>query len=113
MSVTCKDGLRADYLYNAGYCKIPEGAVVLTNEEYRDLQISQDFDYGYHNGESNMTAYYENIRLPEVRKETAEKFAERLKEKFPINEDVFRFSVPEQIHKVIDEICKDITEGKV
>lgn len=58
---------------------IPEGAVVLTREEYDGLKISKDFDYGYHNGERNMTAYYENIRLPEVRKKTAEKFAERLK----------------------------------
>ena len=33
---------------------------------------------------------------------------------FPICEDVFRFSTPEQIHKAIDEICKEITEdGKV
>ena len=64
--------------YNAGYRKIPENVVVLTKEEYEELQVGKDFNYGYHNGESNMTSYYENIRLPEVRKETAEKIADWL-----------------------------------
>ena len=53
--------------------KLPEDSVVLSKEEYEELQVGKDFNYGYHNGENNMTAYYENIRLPEVRKETAEK----------------------------------------
>lgn len=65
----CK--MLACYLYSQNYRKLPENAVVLTREEYEDLKIAKDFDYGYHNGESNMTLYYENIRLPEVRKETA------------------------------------------
>jgi 5'-deoxynucleotidase YfbR-like HD superfamily hydrolase len=82
---------------------IPEGAVVLMKEEFEDLKILKDFDYGYHNGESNMKAYYENIRLPEARKETAEKFAEMAKEKFAY--DIERC-------KVIDEICKDVSEVK-
>ena len=96
-------------LYNAGYRKIPENAVVLTEEEYEELQVGKDFNYGYHNGEKNITAYYENIRLPEARKETAEKFAERLKEK------AYYTVVDTQCVAVhtIDEICKEITEGKV
>lgn len=31
-----------DKLYNAGYRKIPEGAVVLTREEYEKLKVEQD-----------------------------------------------------------------------
>ena len=105
-----------------GYRKISEGAVVLTREEYEELQIGKDFNYGYHNGESNMTAYYENIRLPEVRKETAEKFAERLKGYLKqCFKDLYRTDYKEgmvalnlnTVFENIDEICKEITEGKV
>lgn len=51
--------------------KIPEDAVVLTREEYDELLTAKNFDYGYHEGECNMTSYYENIILPQARKETA------------------------------------------
>lgn len=61
----------AERLINAGYRKIPEGSVVLSKEEYEGLQMAKDFNYGYHEGEKNMTLYYENIKLPEARKETA------------------------------------------
>lgn len=88
--------------------KIPENAVVLTREEYEELQTGQDFNYGYHNGETNMTEYYENIRLPEVRKETAEKFAERVKMAFYYEFDEL---IPSIMADKIDEICKEITEG--
>ena len=59
----------AQELYEQGYRKIPENAVVLTREEYDDLLIGRDYDYGYHDGEKNMEAYYEKIRLPEERKQ--------------------------------------------
>lgn len=55
------------------YEYMTENAVVLTKEEYDDLQVGKDFNYGYHEGEKNMKAYYENIKLPEARKETASK----------------------------------------
>lgn len=44
--------------------------------------------------------------------ETAEKFAERIKEKFPIYDDLFTFIIPEKLHKAVDEILKEITEQK-
>ena len=51
--------------------------VVLSREEYDELQVGKDFDYGYHEGYKNTEAYYENFKLPKERKETAEKiFAE-------------------------------------
>ena len=60
----------AKAFYYQGYRQCKD-KVVLSREEYEDLKIAKDFDYGYHDGESNMTSYYENIRLPEARKETA------------------------------------------
>ena len=99
-------------LYNEGYRKIPEGAVVLTREEYDELQVGKDFNYGYHSGEINMTAYYENIRLPEVRKETAEKFAEMAKERI-YSHDYLLQDTDDLLVQEIYEICEKITEDKV
>ena len=59
----------AEELYNAGYRKIPENAVLLTREEHiqmlKDLAESNEITY--------KTAYERGC------KETAEKFAEKLK----------------------------------
>ena len=85
----------AEALFNAGYCKIPEGAVVYTKE--RVDKIFND--------------YAEYIK--KVRKETAEKFAERLKESETIKEiaeNGYIVSYVELCNK-IDEICKEL-EGE-
>lgn len=98
-----------EYLYNAGYRKIHENAVVLTREEYEEFQVGKDFNYGVHCGENNMTAYYENIRLPEARKETAEKFAEKVHKLF--NRDIKDSVVYTQEEKdILKDFCKDIDE---
>ena len=99
----------ATVIYGNNYRKIPENAVVLDKAEYEELKLGNDFNYGYHEGESNMTAYYENIRLPEVRKETAEKFAEMLKDELKS----YRYVIVkvDHIDNKIDEICKEFTEG--
>ena len=59
----------AEELYNAGYRKIPENAVVLTREEYEDIVFSHKF----------ITDLISSHR-ESVHKEPAELFAERLKE---------------------------------
>ena len=107
-----------EQLYNAGYRKIPENAVVLTREEH--IQMLRDLN------ESNEKA--KEI----ARKETAEKFAERAKEELiewlADNEDLngkIDFGVAnidvigvetlegEVISEgLIDKVCKEITEGK-
>ena len=94
----------AKRLERKGYRKINKNAVVLTRGEYEELQVGKDFNYGYHSGETNMTAYYENIRLPEVRKETAEKFAERVKEETD-------HGISALYDSTVDEICKEIACG--
>jgi hypothetical protein len=82
----------AEYLYNAGYRKIPENAVVLEKPIYD--YIMQD-----------------NRTIQELaRKETAEKFAERLKE--VIKEKYEIYGADEMDDDEIDEICKEITEEK-
>ena len=86
----------AKHLVNAGYRKIPEGAVVLTGDELR--------------------LYNENIerdraKLKTIRKETAEKFAERLKARCEYNRKQYCCNATVGA-KDIEEIRKEITEGK-
>ena len=101
----------AEYLYEAGYRKIPEGAVVVTREEYY--------------AERKRWEKLAVIKLDEIDKtvkETAEKFAkeskQRLKDKLhrgkALHTTVFGKEYVRRIFKeVIDEICKEITEDKV
>lgn len=87
-----------DKLYNAGYRKIPENAVVLTNEnEIKQYEWSKMLD---------KMGVFEFA--DKVRNETAEKFAERAKE------EAFVVFMGEPIIRAskIDEIAKEITEGK-
>lgn len=81
----------ASILVNAGYRKIPEGAVVLETSVYESLEIKN----------------YRDVIYERVRKETAEKFAERAKE------EAFVVFMGEPIIRAskIDEIAKEITEG--
>ena len=83
----------AEDLYNAGYRKIPENAVVLTDEEYERWQG-------------------QTLNIKKVRKETAEKFAEMVKgfinkHKSPVGGNDFVLNV-EQLIFGIDEICKEL-----
>lgn len=125
-SVDCVDCI-ANGIYNAGYRKIPENAVVLTREEYNRL-LGQ-----YKNLEINYNCVWEDFRRYEIenevlkqnivvlRKETAEKFAERLKARFDKSREYYSIDtgtawsngcVGGLINDTIDEIAKKITEGK-
>ena len=86
----------AERAINAGYRKIPENAVVLETSVYESLEIKN----------------YRDVIYEQSRKETAEKFAERLKEKLDIS--VIGYSTSEVISEIedkIDEICKEITNS--
>lgn len=84
--------------------EIPENAVVLTREEY-DYLI-------------NDCKRWENLAVEKVdeiittRKETAEKFAERLKSKRKYLTTKSYNTVEVVFVKDIDEICKEIAEGE-
>ena len=111
------------YCPNGRFSVIPENAVVLTEEELIERDYER-YNLGYetHRQESQKREDYietlsyhindlENALLI-VRKETAEKFAERLKSKMDSEQQLL---LPKASVKYwVDEICKEITEdGKV
>jgi hypothetical protein len=120
----CTYLLGAEYLYNAGYRKIPEGVVVLKKEEYESVKDSVDLLREYESVSNSLIKSNELCRkliddkkelkrqLEQTRKETAEKFAERLKS-HPIAKTWFLYNADGKINVVIDEILKEITEGKI
>lgn len=107
----------AETLYDAGYRKIPKNAVVLTMEEYEEL-----WTHGYDDGKSFAEKFYQPLVKAQTRKETADKFArdskQRLSDKLhrgkALHTTVFGKEYVRRIFKeVVDEIAKEITEGKV
>lgn len=93
--------------------KIPEGAVVLTREEYDELTLTKQ-------------SIFELLedREDETRKETAEKFAERLKADIASHRTEMYLNglkgtprtnelTYECVEEYIDEICKEITGKEV
>lgn len=79
------NGWIAEVLYKLGYRKIPEGAVVLTREEYDRLTNSEIGELVKENeelGKSNVewSELYRRLKIKyqQVRKETAEKIADWL-----------------------------------
>lgn len=116
-----------DKLYNAGYRKIPENAVVLTSDELKiyneniehdrekiiDLRLDKHELMNEISEKDNKIALLEEtiecikFNVYVTRKETAEKFAELLKIEFK-EEDFWCDFVAWKI----DEIAKEITEGE-
>ena len=102
----CQSYLCAKKLLEKYQPKIPEGAVVLTREEYEKLiALKEDYVKGY---EAGVEEGWDNAR-----KETAEKFAEMLKEMAYQSNDWSHGTHPMVVEvDYIDEICKEISEGK-
>ena len=92
----------ATHLIEQGYRKIPEGSVVLTEEEL-DKKIKPF--------RLEIIALCKD--LVQTRKETAEKFAEMLKEKCKMDNNPLGLNVFLINGTTIDEICKEIVEGEV
>lgn len=92
----------AEKLTRLGYCKIPEGAVVLTEDNAEEI--------------GNMVVKSPQMQeamlhlIKAWQKETAEKFAERVKMAFYYEFDEL---IPSIMADKIDEIAKEITEGEV
>ena len=106
-STDCPNKTSAEKLYNAGYRKIPENAVVVSRAEYNDLK--------------GLEKHFDDYLIKEIvatRKETVKKFAERLKDLVAdrnCNDDYDWEDVQAdgQIFiECVDEICKELTEGK-
>ena len=117
----CKEDNKTCVINNGNYCAvienakilldklIPENAVVLTRERYEWLTCC------FGKFEEIM-----NDIKKSTRKETAEKFAVRLKvEYLPIvssyflEDDPNQFELENELCDLTDEICKEITEGKI
>jgi hypothetical protein len=100
-----KSEYEAECFYNAGYRKIPENAVVLTDDEYERWQG-------------------QTLNIKKVRKETAEKIDDYLVKR--INENFEKLKKEQELPVIRDailrgmlyvrnaerEICKEFTEGK-
>ena len=105
----CEVYLIAEKLYNAGYRKIPDAVVILEEGIER---FAETF------AKSPQMQKVMNGLIKAWQKETAEKFAERLKELVAdrnCNEDYDweEVQVDGQIFvECVDEICKEITDGK-
>lgn len=100
----CTYLLGAEYLYNAGYRKIPENAVVLTREEFEKHK-------GFSREEVDEIS---ETAIKNSRKETAEKFALKLADYF-VEHCGSKLSISltlQEWYKMIDEIAKEITEVK-
>ncbi len=97
---TCGYYDNAKTLYEKNYRKIPDGAVVLTKEEYEEYQdLLKNFD--------NYLFEYRKFAdgcIKDTRNETVEKFARKAKE---------QFADSARLCEQIDEIAKEIAEGKV
>ena len=115
----CQSYLVAKKILEKYQPKIPEGAVVLTREEYDGKSIIVEMSGG-HKLKLSVGKFGKMSKILEehTRKETAEKFAERLKALVAdrnCNEDYEweDVQVDGQIFiECVDEICKEFTEGK-
>ena len=92
-------------IYNAGYRKIPEGAVVILDEEMEDFaeKLAQS---------PQMQKVMQGL-IKSWQKETAEKFAESLKEKLKDNVSAENVDAFVDCKKYADEICDEITEENI
>lgn len=104
ISYDCQSYLVAEKLLEKYQPKIPENAVVLTREEYEELDKCR-----WNNKKvADILLRFEEVE-GRIRKETAKKFAEMAKAEAHYTVcDTRCVSVSR-----IDEICKEIVEGKV
>ena len=116
----------AQDLYACGYRKIDKNAVVLTRGDYEklldvradviikdiDKVFKEEFEDTKRSMEKKIKPIYKAIET-RTRKETAEKFRDILKSRLKayLNEDLDFLMKWCECNSVIDEICKEITEG--
>lgn len=120
---SCERYILAEELYNAGYRKIPKNAVArmdrkMFNEIANDILLSVKPVYLRKEIVCKMLDLIDRLMV-QTRKETAEKFAERLKKRFSKSREYYEVDtgtawsngrIGGLINDTIDEICKEITE---
>jgi hypothetical protein len=105
------EGWLSEYLIEKGWSQIHEGAIVLTDK--KDIQ---QFEWSKLVDKMGIFKLIEKERK-KTRKETAEKFAERLKSEVlnfcgTVEENGYFERGKISFCEDIDEICKELTEGK-
>ena len=120
----CGTYLIAEMIYNAGYRKIPENAVVLTREEYEiidhNIKHLETVCNNLEKERNELERNYEYNLVQErrkIRKETAIKFAEKVNQainayKKKVGEDEYVVNARRLIFEV-NEICKDLEGNNV
>ena len=102
------EGWLANYLIDLGYCKITKNSVVLTRGEYQKYlayKIIEPQIRGCLDRERELEK-----RLETIAKETAERFAERVKgRKIEMGTDGYSYCMV--FVDDIDEICKEFIKG--
>lgn len=105
--VACQDNVRAEHLYNANCRIIPEGSVVLTEEqfsEFRQTIITQSQEYTKLCNEMN-------DKIIKARKQAVKEFAERLKKLYtqttPV-EEATGYTRIDELLEVIDALTKEM-----
>ena len=101
-----------DTIYDLGYRKIEENAVVLTVEEYKTLK---DLAVDKCHYDCHLIDYpdfeREKMLRDTTRKETAEKFAERLKKvaRKEVTKTIYgEYVIYSIVSEMIDEFCKEL-----
>ena len=108
----CNAYRHAEALYNAGYRKLPEDAVVLTKEEYESLKqsLTQTTNRECELADRARALLHEcdvlKIDLEKARKETAKEFAEKIKEKYGHYWCYLYKKDLKQLRTIIDELLK-------
>lgn len=110
----------AEKFTKLGYRKIPEGAVVLTSEEYEKIYDQAEATVLSNIADGGTSCHWcmnkhEEIGYKQGSKETAEKFAERLKADVSEDDELheaLNYYLKRDYFEYIDERCKEITEGE-
>ena len=109
----------AEVLYNAGYRKIPENAIVLTNKEYNTLLDNITVLQKHFNNVKEDCILYRNksrsleqilIQIQEEKKNAIKEFAEKLKEKFDGYDATSYNGYEEGFHNLQEEINELLKE---
>ena len=123
----CQAYCYAEMIYNAGYRKLPENAVVLTREEYEKQKakcadcfnewekvVKENEKLQYYNDKLSQGIYYGNgeqfcnrlkLAEQEARKETAREICEKIKSRFNASE--YRTNTKRKTIKV-EELCEQM-----
>lgn len=110
----CSKFDNAEALYNAGYRKIPEGAVVLTEEEYERLLKEETLCERLGNDVDVKLKYIYELedKVAQERKETAKKIMNDISSDILVIDTKEYGNIEVVPMERLQEICNDIIDGE-